>query len=128
LRPRVPAERAVHRDEAVAAELAADLAGERRGDRVALHAVGQRQRVARVGAVREAVATLPVLVQDAAVAHVRDAGAADLAQPRTRSAVRVEAEQSVDPAAAPFERRSVVRRAEADELTKLAAPPVARLL
>ncbi len=97
------------------------------GDRVAAHAVGQRQRAAAVGAAREAIAALPVLVEQVAVAQVGDAGAAQLAQARERRRVGRGAEQQVDPVAAALERRAVVRRAEEDEVVEARRPALAGL-
>ena len=98
--------------------------GRGRGDGVALHAVGQGEPPARVAAVREAIAALPVLVEHVAEAQVGDAGAADSPQARQRSAVAAHAEQEIDPVAAALERGAVVGRAEADELGELAPPAV----
>ena len=97
----------------------------RRGDGVALDAGGQWQRRACVATAGEAVAPLPVLVEDVAVAQVGDAGAADLSQARERRAVAADAEQHVDPVAALLERRAVVRRAQADQPAQRAPPTVA---
>jgi hypothetical protein len=78
----VAAEGARDRNEAVAEEAICDAAGRfggRSGDRVAGDAVGQGNAAARVlGFVGEAVAPLPILVHQVAVAQVGDAGAADL--------------------------------------------------
>src|SRR5438045_212263 len=78
LRLVVPPERAVYGDQTVAGELASMPGRRRRGDGVALHARWQRHRIAGVAPVGKAVATLPMLVEHVAEAHVGDAGAADL--------------------------------------------------
>ncbi len=80
---RVAAERTVHRHQAVAQQPVARLAlvgPQHAGHRVAGHARRQRHRRARIVAVGEAVGTAPVFVEQAAVAQVGDAGAAQLAQ------------------------------------------------
>src|ERR1017187_4889517 len=64
LRPLVTTERAVDRNEAVPGEPGARLRRESPCDREALHAGGQREVLARIGAFLEAIAPFPVLVED----------------------------------------------------------------
>jgi hypothetical protein len=66
--------------------------------------------------VREAIATVPVLIEEAAVTEIGDARAADLPEASERRRVRYLVEQSVQPVTAAFKRRAVVRRAEENEL------------
>src|SRR5512134_2052364 len=72
---------AADRHEAVAHEPAAEVADVLSGgrcNREALHAVGERHGSRTVSGPREAIATFPVLVEQVAVAQVRDTGAPDL--------------------------------------------------
>ena len=96
----------------------------RRGDGVAAHALGQRHEAPAVAA-REAVAPLPVLVGEIAVAKVGDAGAADLPEARERCGVGADAEQQVDPVAAAFHRRAMMRCPEKHERAQMPQPRMA---
>jgi hypothetical protein len=61
---------------------------------------------------REAVAAVPVLVDEIAVAKIGDAGAADLAEPRKRRGVGAAAQQRIDDVAAALHRSPMVRSPE----------------
>jgi hypothetical protein len=67
---------AIHRNESVSARALAGTGLTGRRDREASHAGRKRDRRARL-----ALASLPVVVDDVAVAKVLYAGAADLAEP-----------------------------------------------
>ena len=121
-------EGAAHGYESITQETVTDVAGllaRRRGHRVTLHAVRQRHGLAGVARTREPVAAFPVLVQHVAVAQVGDAGTADLSQPGEWGGIGGRAQNHVDPVAAAFQRRAVVRRAEENEFAKLSQPIVA---
>ena len=96
------------------------------GDRVARDAFRQRHGHAEVAAAREAIALVPVLVDQVAEPQIGDARAADLAEASEWRGVRARAEQHVHPVAAALERRAVMRRAEEDELVETPQPRVAR--
>ena len=128
LRVRVAAERAVQRHQAVAEQAVPQVAArsaDAGGGGMAAHAGRQRHRLPAVGTTREAVAADPVLVEQKAVAQVGDAGAAHLAQPGKRCRVGCGAQHDVDPVAGAFERRAVVRRAQADQIVHPRRPGVA---
>lgn len=79
----VATRRAGPRHDAVADQPVAEVARRRAGrpgNRMARHALRERERVASIGAGREAIARVPVLVRQVAEAQIGDARAADLAQ------------------------------------------------
>lgn len=120
------AERARHRNEPVADKPVAEAAGFPGGgrrDRVARDVLGQRDASARIALMRETIAALPILVDEVAVAKVGDAGAADPAEPGERGRIGDFSKDEMDPAADSFKRRSVVRRAEKDELAQTPRQP-----
>jgi phosphoglycerol transferase MdoB-like AlkP superfamily enzyme len=121
------AEGAVDGHEPVADEPRPERARQRRGsgDRMTSHAPRQRHRAWPVGPEGEAIAAMPVLVQEAAVAQVRDSAASYLAETGERGAVRAQAERRVDPAPAALEWRAVVRRPEEHDRCELAQPAMA---
>jgi len=81
---------------------------------------------AEIFADRETIAAFPVLVEHVAVAHVGDARATNLSQPRKRSAVSTHPEERVDPISTALPRRAVVRRADADQRSQLCTPRMVR--
>ncbi len=91
-----------------------------------MHSFGQLQRASGIASEPEAIAAVPVLVQDAAEAHVGHTCASDPREPPDRSAVPADAEEQMDPAATTLERCAVVRRPDADEPAERTPPSVAR--
>ena len=120
--PRIgmPAQRARDRHQAVTVRVAAGrrCLAEAAGDRVAGDTLRQRQRLARVGAVRKGVAPAPVLVAHGTVAQIRDAGAANSGEPGECGGVGTGSEKPIDAMAPALQRCPMVRSADEDERTQ----------
>src|SRR5208282_3698600 len=74
----------------------------------------------------EAIAALPIFIQQVAVTQIGDAGAANLAEAGQRGSVRARLQDEVYPVPYALQRHSMVRRAEEDESVQPLRPPVAR--
>ena len=125
--PRMSTERARDRHEPIADERTAQAAGllrKRTRDRVARDAAGQRNGRACARATREAIAAVPVLVDQTRMPQVGDAGTAQLAEPRECGRVRACAKHRVETVAVSFQWRTRMRRAEENDAAHVLRPRV----
>ena len=111
----MPTQCAVQRDQAIADQAIREHASLRR--RGCGHGVGRNTRrqgdaCASIGMTSEAIAPLPVLIQDMAVAQIGDAGAAQLREFGKWRAPARAAQDDIDGVAGAFQRCAVMRRAE----------------
>ncbi len=95
--------------------------------RRAADAFRQRNRVAAAAGIAETVGSLPIVVEEVAVAQVGDAGAANGGDARERRTVWRRVEQGMKPVTGAFQHRAFVRRAEEDERSQVFRPAVACL-
>ena len=91
--------------------------GQTRGHRITGDALRQRDDARRRG-----IACVPILIEEGAMAQIRDAGAANFGEPGDPGRVGDFADDALYPMTDALERRSVMRRSKKDQLVQFPSP------